>query len=66
MDNLLEQITNISKAYGYDILSTQVKELKLIIRELIRVGELEDLQFNDDADTAEFQYIVNRAKIMVA
>ena len=28
MDNLFEQLTNISKAHGYDILSQQVKELK--------------------------------------
>lgn len=28
MDNLLEQITNISKAHAYDILVDQVKELK--------------------------------------
>ena len=28
MDNLLDQITNITKAHAYDILSQQVKELK--------------------------------------
>lgn len=28
MDNLLEQMANISKAHGYGILSNQVKELK--------------------------------------
>jgi len=28
MDNLFEQMANISKAHGYDILVEQVKELK--------------------------------------
>lgn len=63
-DDILQQITNITKAHGFDILSNQVKELKEIINQLINVGELEDITFTDDADTAEFQDIVRRAKII--
>lgn len=37
-DDLFEQITNITKAHGYDILSEQVKELKEANKDLIDVG----------------------------
>lgn len=63
-NSLFEQMTNITKAHGYDILSEQVKELKEAINELIRIGELEDLTFTDDAATKLFQHWVNRAKIL--
>lgn len=39
MDNLFEQLTNISKAHAYDILSEQVKELRAdnkILKEALR------------------------------
>lgn len=64
MDNLFEQAANISKAHAYDIVSKQVDELKEVIRELIRVGELEDVTFTDEAATKLFQYWVNKAKIL--
>lgn len=64
MDNLFEQAANISKAHAYDIVSKQVDELKEAIRELIRIGELEDVTFTDEAATKLFQYWVNKAKIL--
>lgn len=63
-DSLLQQITNITKAHAFDIVSGQVKELKEAIRELIRVGELEDITFTDEAATKLFQYWVNKAKTL--
>ena len=63
-DSLFEQIANITKANGYDILAKQVIELKQVIMELIDVGELEDIEFNDSNDTAEFKKILNKAKIL--
>lgn len=62
-DYLFQQMTNISKAHAFDIVSQQVGELKAIINKLIEVGELEDLTFTDPADTHEFQTIVKIAKI---
>ena len=62
--NLFEQAAQISKAHAYDIVSEQVKELKEVIRELVRVGELEDITFTDEAATKLFQYWVNRAKTL--
>lgn len=64
MDNLFEQISNISKAHAYDIVVEQVKELKKSIRDLIEVGELEDLAFTEESQTTEFKEIVNKAKIL--
>lgn len=64
MDNLFEQIANISKAHGYDILVNQVKELKAVINDLIEVGELDDLTFTEEAQTEEFKSIINKAKIL--
>ena len=63
-NNLLNQITNISKAHAYDILVEQVQELKGAIRGLIEVGELEDIVFTDNAATAEFQALVKRVKFI--
>jgi len=64
MDNLQEQIINISKAHAYDILADQVKELKEVIRELIEAGDLDDLTFTDSDSTNEFKTILNKAKIL--
>jgi len=64
MDSLFEQMANISKAHGYDILAKQVGELKEVIRRLIEIGELQDLTFTDEAATKLFQYWVNKAKIL--
>lgn len=63
MDNLFKQFTNISKAHAYDIVSQQVKELKEIICQLLEVGELEDLTFTNDTETAEWKSLINKAKI---
>ena len=44
MDNLLEQITNISKAHAYDIVVDQVNDLTIENKKLKeRVKYLEDL-----------------------
>lgn len=64
MDNLFEQMANISKAHAYDILAAHVGELKEIIRSLIEVGELEDLTFTNDEDSERFKKLVNKAKIL--
>ena len=64
MDNLLEQMANITKAHGYDILSEQVGKLKSVIKELIEVGELEDITFTEQADTDKFQAIVKKANLL--
>lgn len=64
MENLFEQMANISKAHGYDILSKQVGELKEVLRELIEVGELDDLTFTEEYQTEKFQSLVNKAKIL--
>lgn len=63
-DNLFEQMANITKAQGYEILVEQVKELKATIRLLIEVGELEDLTFVGSTDTALFQALVKKAKLL--
>ena len=62
MDELFEQITNISKASSYDIVCAQVNDLKVIIRELIKFGQLDDLVFTDENDTKKFKEILNKAK----
>lgn len=41
-----------------------VKELKKTTRELIEVGELEDLTFTDEKETERFQSIVKKAKLL--
>lgn len=64
-DNLLEILSNITKAAAYDVLVTQVKELKEIIRQLIEVGELDDLTFTEEKQTEEFKTLVNKAKILL-
>ena len=64
MQDLFDQIVNITKASAYDILAGHVKELKEVIRDLIEKGELDDLKFTDENDTAEFKTILNRAKIL--
>lgn len=64
MENLFEQMANISKAHAYDIVVEQVKELKEVMRQLIEVGELDDITFTDQDDTTKFQDIVKRAKIL--
>ena len=44
MDNLLEQITNITKAHAYDIISQQAQELQQENKKLkYRVKYLENL-----------------------
>lgn len=64
MQDLFDQIVNITKASAYDVLADHVKELKEVIRDLIEKGELDDLKFTDENDTAEFKTILNRAKIL--
>lgn len=64
MENVFEQITNISKAGAYDVLADHVKELKEVIRQLIKVGELDDLEFTDSGDTEEFKKVLNKAKML--
>lgn len=64
MDNLFEQIANISKAHAYDILTDHNKELKEVIRQLIEAGDLEDLEFTTPADTLKFKLILKKAKIL--
>ena len=64
MENLFDQMATISKAQGFDILSKQVGELKKVIRDLINVGELEDIEFTEPAATLYFQSIVKKAKIL--
>jgi hypothetical protein len=64
MQDLFDQIVNITKASAYDVLAGHVKELKEVIRDLIEKGELDDLKFTDENDTAEFKTILNRAKIL--
>jgi hypothetical protein len=64
MEDLFDQIVNITKASAYDVLAGHVKELKEVIRDLIEKGELDDLEFTDENDTAEFKTILNRAKIL--
>lgn len=61
---LFRQATTVSKAYGYDILVEQAKELKETIRLLIELGELEDLTFVGSTDTALFQALVKKAKLL--
>lgn len=63
-DRLFEQAALISKANAYDIVANQVGELKEAIRQLIEIGELEDIVFTDEAGTKLFKYWVNRAKIL--
>lgn len=62
--NIFEQATTVSKAHGYDILVEQVKELKATIRLIIELGELEDLTFVGSTDTALFQALVKKAKLL--
>ena len=64
MYNLFEQMANIGKAHGYDILSEQVKELKQVIRDLIEKGDLNDLRFTDQESTDDFINTLNKAKIL--
>lgn len=61
---LFNQMVNISKAHGYDILADHVKELKQVIRDLIESGDLNDLEFTDKESTDEFKTILNKAKIL--
>lgn len=64
MTDLFEQATIITKAHGYDILANHVKELKEVVRRLIEAGDLNDLEFTDKEDTANFKAILNKAKIL--
>lgn len=64
MDGLFEQIANISKAHGYDILAGHVNNLKQVIKELIEAGDLDDLVFTDKESTDNFKSILNKAKIL--
>lgn len=64
MDNLFEQMVNINKAHGYDILAKQVDELKQVIRDLIDKGDLDDLVFTDEESTKDFKEVLNKAKIL--
>ena len=63
-DNLSQQIINISKAAAYDVTVTQITELKQVIRDLIEVGELDDIEFTDKEETNKFKVILKRAKIL--
>ena len=63
MDDLFGQLVNITKANAYDILKQQVTDLKKTIRDLIEVGELEDLEFTSAEETAIFKKIITNAKI---
>ena len=62
-DELFEQMANISKAHAYDIVSTQVVELKSIIRELIAFGELDEIEFTNEHQTAVWKQLINKAKV---
>lgn len=64
MDNLFEQMANISKAHGFDILAKHVEELKQVIRDLIDKGDLNDLEFTDDESTKDFKEVLSKAKIL--
>lgn len=57
MNDLFEQMANISKAHGYDILSQQVKDLKMVIKELVVAVE-------NKLPETEINHIINRAKIL--
>ena len=61
MEDLFEHLINISKASA--IAAAQVNNLKVIIRELIEFGELDDLAFTDENDTKKFKEILKKAKI---
>jgi len=63
-DFLTESIVNISKAGAYDIVSKQVGELKEMIRELLKEGELEELDFIEPEENEKWQAIVKRAKLL--
>ncbi len=64
MDSLFEQFATITKAHAFDILEDQVKELKAILAELIRIGELDEIVFINESDTYIFQKLVEKAKIL--
>lgn len=64
MDSIFEQMANISKAHGYDILTGQVRELKQVIKCLISAGELDNLEFPDKDHTDKFKNILKTAKIL--
>lgn len=42
--------------------SIENRDLKEMLSEIIRIGELEDLTFTDEAATKLFQFWINRAK----
>lgn len=64
MESLFEQMSNISKAHGYDILAKQVGELKQVIRELTKEFDSHEIKFVDQNDAWRFQSIVSTAKIL--
>lgn len=61
MDNLFEQMANISKAHGYDILSNQVKELKESLRDMILLHETNPVERKL---TQEYEEKLKKAKIL--
>ncbi len=64
LDSLFEQMATITKASAYDILAKQVKELKMVIRDLITFGELDEIEFTNIAETEHFQQLVSKAKLL--
>ena len=56
-------MANISKAHAYDIASKQVGELKQIIREMIAFGELDEIEFTNEHQTAAWKQLINKAKV---
>ena len=68
MENLFEQMTNITKAHGYDILSKQVGELKSEKDALeAQVKELKEALItiksvlSDWNDTGKYSNLINHA-----
>ncbi len=44
----------------------EIRELKVTISELLRIGELEDMVFTDEAATKLFQFWVTHAETLIA
>ncbi len=44
----------------------EIRELKVVISELLKIGELEDIVFTDEAATKLFQFWVNHANNLIA
>lgn len=60
MDNLFNQMANISKAHGYNILADQVKDLKEALRDMILLHETNEGR----KLTPEYEAKVKKAKLL--